>query len=57
MLKKSFGLKAVVQKNDGFIKIHAEIEKKMTHIKSTPKFVLIWIIFLSATFWSDVYGI
>ena len=28
MLKSSFGLKAVVQKNDAFIKIHAEIEKK-----------------------------
>ena len=57
MLKKSFGLKAVVQKNDAFIKIHAEIEKKMTCIKSAPKFVLIWTIFLSVTFSSDIYGI
>ena len=51
MLKSSFGLKAVVQKNDAFIKIHAEIEKKkMTYIKSTPKFVINLDNFLKRNF-------
>ena len=57
LLKKSFGLKAVVQKNDKFIKIHAEIENKMTYIESTPKFMPIWTNFLNATSSSDIFGI
>ena len=52
-----YGLNESYKKSDALIKIQAKIENKISCIESVPQFVQIWIMFLHATFSSDIVGI